>query len=287
MSRQLPTYLRFNVSHRIEHIALLLTFTVLTVTGIPQKYADATWASAAIQFMGGIETTRTIHHTAAILLMLATIYHGGAVTYRLFVKRVRMTMLPGLQDAKDGFQALAYNVGLSKSPPRMGRYNFGEKIEYWAVIWGTVVMVITGFMLWNPIATTKFLPGEFIPTAKAAHGAEAVLAALSIVTWHAYHVHLKRFNKSMFTGSLSHEEMEEDHVLELEEIYAGITEPPIPPEVLRRRLAVFYPAALVISVALLAAVYWFVSLEETAITTIPRQEAPAYVPATPTPESGS
>jgi formate dehydrogenase gamma subunit len=286
MSKHAREYFRFNVSHRIEHILLLLTFTVLTVTGIPQKYASAAWASGAIGLMGGIELTRQIHHVAAVLLMLAAIYHGGAVTYRVFVKRVRLTMMPGLQDVKDGFQAMGYNVGLVKTPPRMGRYNFGEKIEYWAVIWGTVIMVITGFMLWNPIATTKFLPGQAIPAAKAAHGAEAVLAALSIITWHAYHVHIKWFNRSMFTGSLTHEQMEEEHALELEEIEAGVEESPIPPAVMRRRLLVFYPAAIVISVTLLAAVYWFVTLEETAITTIPRQDAPVFVPITPTPEGG-
>ena len=196
-------------------------------------------ASGAIGLMGGIELTPDPPRRA-ILLMLTTIYHGGAVTYRIFVKRVRLTMMPGLQDVKDGLQAMGYNMGLVKSPPRMGRYNFGEKVEYWAVIWGTAIMVITGFMLWNPIATTKFLPGQAIPAAKAAHGAEAVLAALSIITWHAYHVHLKWFNKSMFTGSLTHEQMEEEHALELEEIEAGVEEPPISPAVMRRRLMVFY-----------------------------------------------
>ena len=287
MSDHVRTYLRFNVSHRLEHILLLLSFTTLTVTGIPQKYASAAWAETAISLMGGIETTRQIHHVAAVVLMLATIYHGGAVTYRLLVRRVRLTMMPGLQDVRDGLQAMAYNVGLSKTPPLMGRYNFGEKVEYWAVIWGTVIMVITGFMLWNPIATTKFLPGQAIPAAKAAHGAEAVLAALSILTWHAYHVHLKWFNKSMFTGSLTHQQMEEEHALELAEIEAGIEDPPVPPEVMRRRLAIFYPAAVVISVTLLAAVYWFVTLEETAITTVPRQDTPVFVPVTPTPRGES
>ncbi|MCZ7666212.1 MAG: hypothetical protein M5U34_02700 [Chloroflexi bacterium] len=59
-----------------------------------------------------------------------------------------------------------------------------KKIEYWAVIWGTAVMILTGFTLWNPIAITQFLPGQFIPAAKTAHSAEALLAVLSIVVWH-------------------------------------------------------------------------------------------------------
>ncbi|MCS7039976.1 MAG: hypothetical protein NZP34_10260, partial [Caldilineales bacterium] len=75
-------------------------------------------------------------------------------------------------------------------------------MEYWAVIWGTAVMIITGFMLWNPITTTKFLPGSWIPAAKAAHGGEALLAFLAIIVWHVYNVHIKTFNRSMFTGKL-------------------------------------------------------------------------------------
>jgi hypothetical protein len=166
----------------------------------------------------------------------------------------------------------------------MGRYNFGEKIEYWAVIWGTVVMVITGFMLWNPISTTSFLPGQAIPAAKAAHGGEALLAVLSIITWHVYHVHVKRFNRSMFTGYISHAEMEEEHALELEEIERGWGPDEPDPAVLRRRQRVFIPIAAVMTAVLLVGLYFFVTYERTAITTVPRQQVDVFVPVTPVPQ---
>lgn len=272
-------YIRFTLAQRIEHGVLLASFTVLAVTGLPQMFAMTLWGSWMIWAMGGIEMVRIIHRVAAVVLMLATIYHGGVVTYRVFVQRVRLTMLPGWQDVKDAVQSLAYNFGLAKSRPAMGRYNFGEKVEYWAVIWGTVIMVITGFMLWNPIATTNFLPGEFIPAAKAAHGGEALLAVLSIVTWHMYHVHIRIFNKSMFTGRISRHEMEEEHALELAEIEAGITDPPVPAAVMQRRRRIFYPVAAVITITLLTGLYFFVTYEQTAITTIPRQQAQNVSPS--------
>ena len=283
MSPRAKTYIRFTEFQRIEHILLLGSFTILALTGLPQKYALQPWAVSMLGLVGGIESARIIHRVAAVILMLETIYHGGAVTYRVFIERVRLTMLPGWQDVLDGLQSLAYNFGLAKTRPDMGRYNFGEKLEYWAVIWGTVVMVITGFMLWNPIATTDFLPGQVIPAAKAAHGGEALLAVLSIVTWHAYHVHIKAFNKAMFTGRISQHEMVEEHGLELAEIEAGITDAPIRPEVLRQRRRIFYPVAVVISLVLLTGLYFFVTYEKTAITTIPRQAVEIYVPITPTP----
>jgi cytochrome b subunit of formate dehydrogenase len=200
--------------------------------------------------------------------MLGAIYHGGVMTYKVFVRRVRLTMLPGWQDVKDAFQAFGYNLGLVKHEPRMGQYNFAEKAEYWAVIWGTVIMIITGYMLWNPITTTLFLPGEFIPAAKAAHGGEALLAVLSILTWHVYHVHVKRFNKSMFTGYISREEMEEEHQLELERLDRNLPEPEPTPAEIRRRTRIFVPVAVVISTTLLVGLYFFVTHEHTAIRTI-------------------
>jgi hypothetical protein len=144
-------------------------------------------------------------------------------------------------------------------------------------------MVVTGFMLWNPIATTNFLPGQYIPAALAAHSGEGLLAVLSIVTWHAYHVHVRTFNRSMFTGRISRHEMEEEHALELAEIEAGIGDIPPSPARLQRRRLIFYPVAAVVSVVLLVALYFFVTFEQTAITTVPRQDTPVFVPVTPTP----
>lgn len=283
MSEHTPTYRRFDFWQRLEHALLVISFTVLAVTGLPQKFVDTALADTMIQLMGGIETTRLIHRAAAILLMLGTIYHGGIVTYKIAVRHVQMTMLPGWQDVKDAFQALGYNLGLKQSGARMGRYTFAEKAEYWAVVWGTVIMIITGFMLWNPIATARFLPGQFIPAAKAAHGGEAILAVLAILTWHLYNVHLKYFNKSMFTGLISRHEMEEEHPLELADLEAGRTEPEPEPAALQRRRRIFMPIAAIITVSFIIGLYLFITFEQTAIDTVPRQEIEIFTPATPEP----
>ncbi|MRR10831.1 hypothetical protein EG831_12345, partial [bacterium] len=247
------SYVRFQLSQRIAHILLLTSFTLLGLTGLVQKYAQARLSQAIIRFLGGIESTRQIHHVAAVVLMLLTIYHAVDIGYKIFVRRVRLTMLPGIKDARDAWQAFMYNLGLAKSRPQMGRYTFEEKMEYWALIWGTVVMGITGFMMWNPISTTRLLPGEFIPAAKAAHGGEALLAVAAIIIWHMYSVHIKRFNKSMFTGKLSEEEMLHEHPLELADMKAGLAERPVDPQTLRRRQRIFWPIAALLVLAAVAA----------------------------------
>ena len=107
---------------------------------------------------------------------------------------------------------------------------------------------------------------------------EALLAVLSIVTWHFYNVHVKSFNKSMFSGSLSHHEMEEEHPLELAALETTQVKP-IAPAVLRQRQRVYLPAAVIFSLVLLVSVYFFVTFESTAITTVPRQTIEVFVPA--------
>lgn len=278
------TYRRFTLAHRAEHALLLASFTTLAVTGLPQKYAEAGWAQAMIGLMGGIELTRQIHHIAAIVLMMETVYHLVSVGYRVIVRRVRLTMLPTLRDGQDALEAFLYNLGLRKEEPQGGRYTFGEKAEYWAVVWGTVVMVITGFMMWNPIATTNFLPGQFIPAAKVAHGGEALLAVLAIIVWHMYHVHLRQFNKSMWVGTLTEREMIEEHPLELADIKAGTARPPLDPAGIKARERRYYPAATVVAALLLFGVYQFVTFEKTAVDTAPRgEQIAAFAPLTPTP----
>lgn len=278
-------YVRFSRTDRIEHFLLMTSFTVLVITGLPQRYVSASWAEFLIGLMGGIETVRIIHRLAAIVLILESILHIITVSYKLFVRRVSPSMLPTLQDFVDFLDALRYNLGLARRRPQYDRYNFEEKIEYWAVIWGTAVMIITGFMLWNPITTTKFLPGSWIPAAKAAHGGEALLAFLAIIVWHVYNVHIKTFNRSMFTGKLSREEMLHEHPKELERIESGRVRPEPPREIIRRRERIFLPIAGLFAVLALVVMYFFVTYEETAIATVPTpaERAAVFVPATPVP----
>ena len=285
MSIKTNSYERFPLARRIEHFTMLLSFTTLGLTGLPQKFPTAALSIAFVNLLGGIENLRTIHHFAAIVMMLGTVWHLLVFGYMAYVRRTRLSMLPSIQDAKDGLQALLYNLGFAKTFPQMGRYTFEEKMEYWAFVWGTAVMVATGFMMWNPLATVKFLPGEAIPAAKAAHGGEAVLAVLAIIIWHMYGVHVKRFNKSMFTGKMSEEDMLHEHPLELADIKAGIAERPVEPVALRKRQQIYFPIAAVITIVALGALYGFVNAEKTALTTTERQipTIEVYVPQTATP----
>ena len=264
---------------------MALSFTTLAVTGLTQKFADAPASVSIVNLLGGIESARTIHHTAAVVMMLAAAWHVLAAGYHIFVLRSRMSMLPTLRDAADAWKVFRHNLGLDKSYPQMGRYTFEEKVEYWAFVWGALIMGLTGFLMWNPITATRFLPGEFVPAAKAAHGAEALLAVLAIIIWHLYSVHIRRFNKAMWTGALTEAEMLHEHPLELADLKAGVAERRPDARTLRRRQHIYYPLAAVLSAGMLAAIYGFVNTEQRALTTLPPQaQIEVFVPQTPTPK---
>lgn len=286
MSDEIKQYPRFRIGARIEHFVLMVTFTILAVTGIPQMVAlESGLARSLIALMGGIETVRVIHRWAAFFLILGSVYHLFTSSYRFFVKRERMRMIPAKKDVEDVLNLVRYNVGLRDEHPRMAKFNFAEKFEYWAVVWGTVIMTVTGFMLWNPIATTSVLPGEIIPVALTAHGGEALLAVLSIVVWHFYHVHIKHFNPSMFTGMLPRDQMKEEHALELERLEAGGDPwPELERPVLERRRRVFLVVSVIVGALVLAVLIWAFTFEETAITTVlPTATSDVFVPLRETP----
>ncbi len=277
-------FIRFPLPYRIEHWVFMVDFTILGITGLVQKYASAGISKTIIKSLGGIEGTRTVHHIAAITMMVIVVYHLGAAIYRLYVKRYRPSMLPTMQDVTNAIQSLLYNLGFRKDKVQQGRYTFEEKMEYWAVVWGTIIMVITGFMMWNPLATTHFLPGEAVPAAKTAHGGEAVLAVLAIILWHMYHVIVRRFNPSMFTGKLSAEEMMEEHPLEVADIKAGVADRPLKPEAVSRRKRVFFPVYGVLGIVMIFGIYQFATFEQTAVAQYPAAETvKVFVPQTPTP----
>jgi formate dehydrogenase subunit gamma len=283
MSAQ-PKYRRFTILDRIEHWVGMAAFFTLGLTGLSQRYAEWPISLKIMDFLGGIENVRLIHHTAAVVLMFAVIYHIGAAGYKYYVKRNRIKMLPNLSDVTNAWGWIVYNLGRRDKPPQEDRFTFAEKLEYWAFVWGTMVMGLTGFALWNPIETSNIFPGEIVPAAKIAHSLEAVLAVLAIIIWHFYNVHIKMLNKSMFNGKISEDEMLHEHPLELADIKAGVAFPPPDPDGEKKRLRIFIPVYLVVASIMVLGVYFFISSEDTALATVPpAEDVEIFVPLTPTP----
>ena len=215
-------FVRFNLGQRIEHIALMVSFTMLSVTGLAQKFYTADWAQWVISTLGGIASTRLVHRGFAIVFILSIVYHVAYIIYLLFVKHARPTMIPTLKDFRDVIVSLRYFFGFTDKKPEFSRFDYRQKFEYLGVMFGSVVIVVSGFFLWYPVAVTQIFPGQFVAAAKEFHGNEAMLAVLIIVVWHLYDVMLKPgiypADTSIFTGKISTEREMEEHRLEYAEL---------------------------------------------------------------------
>jgi cytochrome b subunit of formate dehydrogenase len=97
-------------------------------------------------------------------------------------------MFPSRRDATDLVRVLAYNLGWTKTEPTFAKFNYAEKVEYWAFMWGTVVMTVSGFLLWFNNFTLRHFPKWVSDAATAVHYYEALLATFSILLWHFYMV---------------------------------------------------------------------------------------------------
>ncbi len=211
------TFRRFSLGQRWEHAALFLSFTVLLLTGLPQKYFEL-WGHRILTTPQSLLLVRQIHHIAAVILILEVVYHLGRGIWLLLRGRLSADIFPTLQDFRDAWQMLKYLLFLSKEKPQFGKYNFEQKFTYWFLFFGIGVMVITGLILWFPILWTRLFPGGTIPAAQLAHSSEAIIATIFIIIWHFYHVHVERLNLSIFTGRLNEKDMREYHGREYERL---------------------------------------------------------------------
>ncbi|OGP33164.1 MAG: hypothetical protein A2X88_01385 [Deltaproteobacteria bacterium GWC2_65_14] len=214
-----PGYERMNRSERIQHILTLSSFFVLVVTGFALKFK---WSIPFLSAETNVSLRGNGHRVAAVVMVATSVYH---VFYVLMTARGReqfVRMMPWWQDAKDLAAMLRYYAGLSPHKPKFGRFSYVEKAEYLALVWGTIVMIVTGFMLWFENETLKRIPLWGLDVATIIHYYEAILATLAIVVWHLYYVILNPdfapMSLTWIDGKLSRHHMEHEHPLELEEL---------------------------------------------------------------------
>ena len=173
---------RMNLKFRIAHWMVVVSFLALVVTGFGLKFPEAAWVKLFLfPALRG-----PVHRIAAIIISVATLYH---LIHLALVKRDRVVLrglLPGLQDAKDIYNMFRFNLGLTRTRPTFGMFGYAEKMEYWAFMWGTMVMAVTGLLLWANNWSLSVFPKWVMDAATTAHWYEAILATLSILVWHWY-----------------------------------------------------------------------------------------------------
>jgi formate dehydrogenase gamma subunit len=215
-------YLRFTRSERVQHGTMALSFAVLAYSGFALKFPEAWWAAPFAWLGAGEDWRRLVHRVAAVAMVGICLYHLGYLAFSRRGREQFREMLPRWQDARDAWQMLRAYLGKSDQHPQFGRFGYVEKLEYWALVWGSAVMTFTGFLLWFENHALRWLPKWGLDVATAIHYYEAWLAVLAIIVWHFYWV---IFNPRVYpmslvwlTGRLSAQAMAEEHPRELEEL---------------------------------------------------------------------
>lgn len=232
------TYPRFTINERIQHWALAASFITLVVTGFALVFR---WQFPFLEAQQSALLRGWLHRAAAVMFIALSVYHAG---FMLLTRRGRMNLReflprfrsikdfvcgcaacfrlgpPSVADWKNLFQMVKYNLGFAPAPPAMGRFNYTEKLEYFGLVWGSTVMIITGLILWFETPFLKRFPYWAIELATTVHYYEAILAALSIIVWHFYFTIFNPdvfpLSKTMLTGEIDREEMQRNHALELQ-----------------------------------------------------------------------
>jgi cytochrome b subunit of formate dehydrogenase len=220
-------YLRMTLNERFQHVNLFINFTILVITGFALKYPEAFWVSPITDVPLGMTFRGFLHRLCGVATLTLSGYH---LFYCAFTERGRgiiKDMIPGFKDAKDLWETLKNNFFINRPAKeiKMGRFNFREKFEYLGLIWGTIVMTVTGFILWFKTEWLMYFPMWTYNVALAIHYYEAILATLTIIVWHLYSVvwnpEVYPMSWAWITGHLTEHEMELEHGLELERIKAG------------------------------------------------------------------
>jgi len=207
---------RMTASQRWQHFVLAGSFIVLALTGFALKFPDSFLA----KMLGSNEPFRRwTHRVAGIVMLLIGAYHLIYILTTRDGRKLVADLFPVKKDLADVLQAVRYLTGLSKAKPKIGRFGYAEKMEYWAVVWGTIIMGATGLAIWLKIPVTDFLPGWMVTVATTIHYYEALLACLAIVVWHFYSVmfdpDVYPLNTACLDGRISEELQAHEHPLEL------------------------------------------------------------------------
>jgi len=209
-----PQVRRMRIGEVWQHTLLMISFIALVISGFALRFSNSWLTQIFFGWERGFELRGQIHRGAAVVMIFVTVWH---IIY-LFTRRGRVffrDMMPKMSDFREFVQRILFNLGRSKETPRFKRFSYIEKAEYWALIWGTVVMIFTGLFLWFDNFIVQILPKGFLDITLVIHYYEAILATLAIFIWHLYSTVFNPvvypMNPSWLTGKMPKDMYEHEH----------------------------------------------------------------------------
>lgn len=200
---------------RVQHAVMALSFIILVWTGFALKYPDQWWARPLLFLEGKTSMRSLVHRVAAAVFIAVSLTHLISLIVSRKLREHWKEMLPTVEDPREALSNFAYNLGLGGKQPYRSPHSYIEKAEYWAVVWGAIVMIATGLLLWANNLAMRFLPKVWLDVATSIHFYEAVLATMAIVVWHFYSIifdpDVYPLNTAFLTGRKKRKELAKEH----------------------------------------------------------------------------
>jgi len=221
---QNPFMVRMTANQRWQHLVLLSSFIVLVITGFALKFPNS-WIAELLGNGNGERLRSIIHRIAGVILIGAGTYHVCYLIATREGRRLIRDLAPRPKDAVDVIGMMRYYLGLGGQKPKFARFTYGEKAEYWALVWGTALMALTGIMMWAKVWVGNLLARWWVDVATTIHYYEAILATLAILVWHFYQVFFDPdvypMNWAWWDGKMPVVHYQHEHELDTESLADG------------------------------------------------------------------
>jgi formate dehydrogenase subunit gamma len=162
---------RYDFRERLMHWLTALTYCYCLLTGLAFYSPHLFWMA---EVLGGAPTSRFWHPILGLGFLVVALWMHSVWRGDMQITDVDKEWLNHTKD---------YAENCDESVPPSDRFNAGQKLFYWAMLYGAVVLVITGAIMWFP---------EYIPFSLAWVRQLAILlhVCAALVTIGAFIVHV-------------------------------------------------------------------------------------------------
>lgn len=199
---------RYQDGERMNHWAVALLFVLAGLSGLAFFHPSLFFLT---HLFGGGPWARILHPFLGLAMALSFL--------GLFVRLWRDNLInegDRAWRAKMGEMLKGKKDGL----PPVGKYNYGQKLVFWALALSLLVLLATGFMFWRPWFA-PFFTIELMRVAVLLHSIAAVVLVLATIV-HVYAaIWVKGTVRAMSRGTVSEAWAKKNHPLWHAEVSKG------------------------------------------------------------------
>ena len=129
---------RYTLAERINHWIAGLSYVYCLMTGLAFWSPYTFWLA---NIVGGGPTSRFWHPWFGVIFTASTLW-----MYRLW----RDDMLTSDADRAWWKAVRHYIRNEDQHLPRIGRFNYGQKLFFWLMFYGAILLLLSGLLLWFP-----------------------------------------------------------------------------------------------------------------------------------------